>query len=138
MNLDVASATHAGRIRSQNEDCIAVDAEAGVAVLADGMGGHNAGEVASRMAVEVASANLKSYRARGRRIDADQWEALVEAQIAAANSAIFEAAAGHRQYRGMGTTLVVAVWHERGVSYGHIGDSRLYRLRSGALAQLTR
>ena len=138
MNLELATATHPGRIRSQNEDCIAVDSEAGVAVLADGMGGHNAGEVASRMAVDVVSANLKPHCARAQSFDAAQWEALVEAQIAAANSAIFEAAAGHRQYQGMGTTLVVAVWHERGVSYGHIGDSRLYLLRNGALAQLTR
>lgn len=138
MNLDLATATHPGRVRSQNEDCVAADAEARVAVLADGMGGHNAGEVASRMAVDLVSSSLKSHRAEAPAADAAQWETLVAAQIAAANSAVFAAAAGHRQYEGMGTTLVVVLWHERGVSYGHVGDSRLYLLRDGMLGQLTR
>lgn len=138
MNLDLATATHPGRVRSHNEDCIAADADAGVAVLADGMGGHNAGEVASRMAVELVAANAKAERDRACGLDAAHWEAVVEAQIAAANAAIFDAAGGHRQYEGMGTTLVVALWHDGGVSYGHIGDSRLYLLRNGALEQLTR
>jgi PPM family protein phosphatase len=136
--LDIACATHPGRVRSQNEDCIAADDLAALAVLADGMGGHNAGEVASRIAVDVVRSGLQAYRAGGAPLDGPTAEALIAKQIAAANATILEAARARVQYAGMGTTLVAAVWHEYGVSFGHVGDSRLYRLRRGTLQRLTR
>lgn len=136
--LEVAAVTHPGKARPQNEDCIAADARAGLAVLADGMGGHNAGEVASRMAVELVASQLSQQRAQGAPLDAPRAEALIAAQVAAANATLLEAARAEPEYRGMGTTLVVAVWHDHGVSYGHVGDSRLYLLRRGELRRLTR
>ena len=131
----MAALTHPGRVRSHNEDCVAADANARVAVLADGMGGHNAGEVASRMAVELVISELTRHPEP---LDATRAEALIAAQIAHANSAVLQAAAARRDYYGMGTTLVVLVWHDDGISFGHVGDSRLYVLRGGELQQLTR
>lgn len=135
--LQVAAITHPGKARPQNEDCIAADAR-GYAVLADGMGGHNAGEVASRMAVELVATRISDYLARAPVHDAVGAEALVAEQIARANSTLFNSAAAEPEYRGMGTTLVVALWRGRSVTYGHVGDSRLYRLRRGELNRLTR
>ena len=136
--LEVATATDAGRVRSHNEDFIAGEAAAGLAVLADGMGGHNAGEVASRMAVELVSSKLKAHRDEGGVLDAARAEALIASQVASANWALLEAARKDPEYHGMGTTLVVALWHAEGVTYGHVGDSRLYLLRDNNLQQLTR
>jgi PPM family protein phosphatase len=136
--LEVAAITHPGKARPQNEDCVAVDPGAGLAVLADGMGGHNAGEVASRMAVELVTARLAEHVARETLHDKAQAEALVAASMAIANSRLLEAADTQAEYRGMGTTLVVALWHARGVTCAHVGDSRLYRLRHGELLRLTR
>ncbi|HYC49404.1 MAG TPA: Stp1/IreP family PP2C-type Ser/Thr phosphatase [Burkholderiales bacterium] len=137
ITLETASASHPGRVRGHNEDSISVDAHARLAVLADGMGGHNAGEVASRMAADAVSSALTDRRTGGR-LERAQAEALVASQVAAANSAVFQAARAERRYDGMGTTLVVALWHEAGVTYAHVGDSRLYLLRGGELRQLTR
>lgn len=136
--LDVAAVTHPGRVRSHNEDWITADAYAGCAVLADGMGGHKAGEVASRMAVDLVMAGIKSSREGREKLDAARAERLIAAQVAAANTGILEAALSDRRYDGMGTTIVVVLWHEDGVTWGHVGDSRLYLLRRGELRQLTR
>lgn len=136
--LEVAAITHPGKVRPQNEDCIAADARAGLAVLADGMGGHNAGEVASRMAVELVSSRIAQRLTLQDVHDAARAEALIAAQMAIANSTLLDAAAGRAEYRGMGTTLVVALWHSEGVTCGHVGDSRLYRLRDRDLRRLTR
>ena len=136
--LDVAAATDAGRVRALNEDYVAGDAAAGFAVLADGMGGHNAGEVASRMAAELVIAGVRSASRRNGTLDAALAETLVASQVAAANAGVFEAAQAERRYDGMGTTLVVVLWHAAGVTWGHVGDSRLYLMRRGELRQLTR
>lgn len=137
--LEMAAATDRGRIRSHNEDAMIAAPHLGYAVLADGLGGYQAGEVASRTAVDVVSATLESVlREDGadRLSDADAT-ALVAHAIAAANSAVFEAARSRVEQSGMGTTLVVALWRRRALVAGHVGDSRLYRLRSDALRQLT-
>ena len=136
--LEVAAMTHPGKARLENEDCIAADPRVGLAVLADGMGGHNAGEVASRMAVELAQTELAVRLDAGRPLAAAGAEGLIAAYLARANTDLLAAARANPEYRGMGTTLVVAVWHAAGVSFGHVGDSRLYRLRGGALRLLTR
>ena len=139
--LEVATATHSGMVRSHNEDSITADAAYGLAVLADGMGGYNAGEVASGIAVELIKVELKKALADSKnseRLDGASVERLIADHGARANTAIYQAAQSHPQYAGMGTTLVVALWHDNRMAVGHIGDSRLYRWRSGALEQVTR
>jgi PPM family protein phosphatase len=138
--LEVATATHPGMVRSHNEDSIAAEAEIGLAVLADGMGGYNAGEVASGIAVELIRTEVKKALSNKNPEDLDSGSAeqLLTEHSGRANAAIFHASQSQPQYSGMGTTLVVALWHDNQISVGHIGDSRLYRLRGGKLDQVTR
>lgn len=138
--LEVAIATHPGMVRSHNEDSIAADAEIGLAVLADGMGGYNAGEVASGIAVEMIRTEMKKSLSKKNpeELNGRDAEQLIEKHATRANIAIYQASQSQPQYSGMGTTLVVALWHDNQISVGHIGDSRLYRLRGGALEQITR
>ena len=132
-------ATDTGRARSNNEDAVALEEGAALAVLADGMGGYNAGEVASGMATAFIKTELGRWlhEAAGNATDADVRRAL-DICVDNANRAIFNAANSNPQYAGMGTTLVVAVFREHRLLMGHVGDSRGYRLRSGKLTQITR
>ncbi len=125
--------SHPGQVRGENEDCIATRPELGLAILADGMGGHQAGEVASRMAIDIIADNVAGALAQE-----DDARGSIAAAIQAANSAIHEAAKTHSEYRGMGSTVVVAVFRGDRLYVGHVGDSRLYRFRHGALEQLTK
>jgi len=137
--IEIATATHSGMVRSHNEDSIAADAAAGLAVLADGMGGYNAGEVASGIAVAMISAEIrKALAGIDGALDVATAERLIGEHAVRANRAIFQAAQNQSQYAGMGTTLVVALWHDNSLVVGHIGDSRLYRFRDGKLEQMTR
>lgn len=138
--FDIASATDVGRLRAHNEDSIAADASLGVAVLADGMGGYNAGEVASGIAVAMVPAEMKELAARNALAglaDADV-EKVVEDLASRVNTSIYTAAQSQSQYAGMGTTLVIAYWHGNRVAIGHLGDSRCYRIRSEGIEPLTR
>lgn len=135
--LDMASATHPGRVRTHNEDCVAFDAAAGFALLADGMGGHNAGEIASSMAVARVRSEITQHRGAAV-ADSTCAESLIAQHVGAANAAVFNAALSDPALQGMGTTLVVVLWQGRRMSVGHVGDSRLYRLRERSLEQLTR
>ncbi|HSV18204.1 MAG TPA: Stp1/IreP family PP2C-type Ser/Thr phosphatase [Casimicrobiaceae bacterium] len=142
--LDVASLSHPGMVRSHNEDTVFVDGGAGLAVLADGMGGYNAGEVASGIAVDVVSNGLLPELGSGRELSKIDVQSglthaalLLQQQIAEANKGIYEAAQTRPECAGMGTTIVAAVFHGARVSIGHIGDSRLYRLRGEKFEQLT-
>jgi PPM family protein phosphatase len=142
--LDVANRSHPGMVRAHNEDAVFVDS-AGLAVLADGMGGYNAGEVASGIAVSVIKEGLLPELASGRdlsKVDVHTGlthaALLLQQQIAAANKGIYEAAQNRPECAGMGTTVVAAVFHGTRVSIAHIGDSRCYRLRGGRFEQLTR
>jgi serine/threonine protein phosphatase PrpC len=134
--VELAAVTHRGRVRARNEDFVAAHAELGLAVLADGMGGHNAGDVASRLAVETIVEGI-ALASRGAPATADA-QSLISEHIERANAQIQAAASARGEYTGMGTTIVVALWHDGAISFGHVGDSRLYRLRSGELQQLTR
>lgn len=138
--LEVATATHSGKVRSHNEDSIGADKEVGLAVLADGMGGYNAGEVASGIAVELIKSELRKALAGKKPEDLNgrNAEELIAEHATRANAAIYQAAQSQPQYSGMGTTLVVALWHDNQISVAHVGDSRLYRLRAGKLEQITR
>jgi protein phosphatase len=142
--LDVASLSHPGMVRAHNEDAVFVDGDAGLAVLADGMGGYSAGEVASGIAVNVVSTGLMPELRSGRELSKVDVQSglthaalLLSQQIASANKGIYEAAQARPECAGMGTTIVAAVFHANRVSIGHIGDSRCYRLRGEKFEQLT-
>lgn len=128
--VEYAWRTDIGRVRARNEDSVAVDAGSGLLVVADGMGGHNAGDVASRMAIEGVIGAMQ-----GSTGEAD--DRLVAA-VRQANQAIYDAAGEDYERSGMGTT-VVAVWlRPTRLVVAHVGDSRLYRLRDGVIETLTR
>jgi len=131
-------------VRQHNEDALFVDGKAGLALLADGMGGYSAGEVASGIAVNVVSSGmlpeLKSDRELSK-VDIatglTHAALLLQQKIAAANKGIYEAAQARPECAGMGTTIVGVVFCGNRVSIGHIGDSRCYRLRGEKFEQLT-
>jgi len=142
--LEVASATDPGMVRSNNEDSIASDASKGFVVLADGMGGYNAGEVASGMATTVITTELQGLLDKRPAYAVDEGtgktfaEQILREQIAKANGSIYQASQSQPQYAGMGTTLVVALFYDNRLSVAHIGDSRLYRQRGDEFKQVTK
>ncbi len=141
--LDIVTRSNPGMVRSNNEDAVMANPARGFAVLADGMGGYNAGEVASGMATALLGAELeKTFLAREpSSIDASGKSCAhlaLETEMARVNGTIYQVAQSQPQYAGMGTTLVVAVFHDNRVTVGHIGDSRLYRLRGEDFQQITR
>ena len=138
MTLEFFSATDTGRARTNNEDSVAVHETAQLLALADGMGGYNAGEVASGMATSFIKTELGRWlqEASANASDGDVRRAM-DICVDNANRAIFNAANSNPQYAGMGTTLVVAVFRDGRVLLGHVGDSRGYRLRGGRLTQVT-
>jgi serine/threonine protein phosphatase PrpC len=137
--IEAAGLTDVGSVRQYNEDSIVFDADNGVMIVADGMGGHRAGEVASRMATESLVCALREYIAEfGSADDHDAPRLTVEQSIIRANADIFAAAQAQATYFGMGTTLALAVFYERRVTLAHVGDSRIYRLRFNRLQLLTR
>ena len=142
VELEFAFKTDTGRVRSHNEDAIAISEECGFAILADGMGGYNAGEVASSIATSVLKTSMEAW------LRSNQWDAwfhrnrrvhqLLADSIAGTNTAIIEAARAEPDYAGMGTTLAVALFYYDKLSIAHVGDSRIYRIRYGEIAQLTK
>jgi protein phosphatase len=139
MTIELFAAVDPGRARSNNEDSVATDDGVALAVLADGMGGYNAGEVASSMATSFIRTELGRWlrEASKQASDAEVRRAM-DICVDNANRAIFNASTSNPQYAGMGTTLVVAVFRDDRVLLGHVGDSRCYRLRAGKLQQVTR
>jgi PPM family protein phosphatase len=139
MNFEFFHAVDKGRTRANNEDSIAIDESHALAVLADGMGGYNAGEVASGMATTFICTELGRWLAEtGDRANDQDIRRAMEICVDNANRAIFNAANANPMYAGMGTTLVVAVFRSGQLRLGHVGDSRAYRFRAGQLAQITR
>ena len=131
--------TDTGRARDNNEDSVAVDEATRLAVLADGMGGYNAGEIASGMATAFIKSELSRWLVEvGAVARTREVRRAMEICVDSANLSIFNAANSNTQYAGMGTTLVVAAFRDDGLVLGHIGDSRCYRLRAGNLLQITR
>lgn len=131
--------TDPGLARGNNEDAVVLDEHYPIALLADGMGGYNAGEVASGMATTFIKSELVRWLAvSGQHANVSQIEAFLAACVKKANMSILNAAISNPQYAGMGTTLVAAVFHGDQLVLAHVGDSRCYRLRLGILAQLTK
>jgi protein phosphatase len=139
MTIELFAAVDPGRARSNNEDSVALDDAVSLAVLADGMGGYNAGEVASNMATSFIRTELGRWlREAGVQATDAEVRRAMDICVDNANRAIFNAANANPQYAGMGTTLVVAVFRDQRLLVGHVGDSRCYRLRGGRLQQITR
>ena len=130
--LEIASLTDPGRVRALNEDALAVDAESGFAVVSDGMGGHRAGDVASRLALESV---VEQLRLPSR---APSPLKFAEQTIVAANFSVLSAARANAGCKGMGATLAMVFMHGQRAILAHVGDSRIYRLRNGTLELLTR
>lgn len=141
--LEIVRLTDVGLYREHNEDTIASDDAMGFIVLADGMGGYKAGEVASEIAVLSITAELKEalVKQRSGKVDLALGQK-VEAQliidaVKSANEVIYRVSQTQPQCAGMGTTLVVGLFTNNKLLVGHIGDSRMYRLRNQVLSQIT-
>jgi len=129
--------SHVGRVRSINEDYGWVGQLQGglsAAIVADGMGGHLAGEIASGLAVESLVQSLREWRED---LSAKESEDRMREMIRKANEVVFNTASLNNRYRNMGTTVVVALLNEKEGIIGHIGDSRAYRIRGGQLSLIT-
>ena len=139
MMYEICTLTDPGLVRKNNEDALAFDADIGLCLLADGMGGYNAGEIASSMAVAFIDSELGRWlKERGRQATARDVRRAMEICVENANHSIFNAAHSNRQYAGMGTTLVVGVFQDSRLMLGHIGESRCYRLRGSELQQISK
>ena len=140
--IEFAAQTDVGQVRDHNEDYISCAEQLGVAVLADGMGGLNAGEVASSMD------DLVAYREGRSDLEAalaeeDGFELTLDARVVKyaiekTNGTVFHVSQTQPQCRGMGTTIVASLFHDNKLSVGHIGDSRMYRFRDDKLEQITK
>lgn len=141
--LEIAGVTDVGQKRDHNEDSIGSDASLGLAILADGMGGYRAGEVASAIAVnmmtEVVRSGLRELTPG--QVDEESGYSketlLMRAAVEKANETIFQTAESQPQCQGMGTTVVATMFYDDRMTVAHVGDSRLYRLRDDNLQQLT-
>jgi serine/threonine protein phosphatase PrpC len=139
MIIQIVAETDAGKARSNNEDALAFDEVNGLCILADGMGGHNAGQVASGMAAAFIDSEMRAWLSRPQFTPSRaELETQLNRCIMQANEAIFNMAKSNRQYGGMGTTLVTGVFLGDALLLGHLGDSRCYRLRDNELRQITR
>ena len=148
MRLQCAGLSDTGMMRDHNEDSFLVSQSESFVIVADGMGGHQSGEVASGMAIKVISEYYDKTKDQQEPIELPNWpvgkrkpssreERRLIASIMRANSAINEAAGTNEKYSGMGTTAVGAYFVEEGVIIAHVGDSRCYRFRKGVVQQIT-
>jgi len=142
LTLRIAGATDVGRVRDHNEDSFAIAERHRLFLVADGMGGHDLGEVASKIAVDAIVGYYDRTAAQAAASTAEAGQALAAASrrlvagIQVANQVIFELS--RRQRRTMGTTIVAAQLAERTMCIAHVGDSRAYLVRDGSIARLTR
>jgi len=141
--IKFAELTDTGKVRDHNEDAIGLNSDMGLLVLADGMGGYQAGEVASSIAVQTITDMALEGATREERDDIDPHTGLMRQTIvlrdavARANKIIFQTAQSQTHCEGMGTTLVAAMFYDNKISIAHVGDSRAYRLRNNQFEQLT-
>jgi protein phosphatase len=135
--------TDKGFVRQNNEDNYYLDVSSGLLVVADGMGGHASGEVASKMAVDVIRDYFKNVQ-EGRfpvvgtyREDCSEMTNRIGSAVHLANMAVYEAAKSDSKLQGMGTTVAAVLIHGNKLSIAHVGDSRVYLVRAGDIEQLT-
>ncbi|MEO6422095.1 MAG: Stp1/IreP family PP2C-type Ser/Thr phosphatase [Candidatus Nitrotoga sp.] len=141
--LEIVGQTHPGVVRTHNEDSVAYDASSGLVVLADGMGGHNAGEIASGITVSLITTEIKhdleSMRPEDRGEGGeDVGVMLLREKVQKANASIYNASQCQSQYSGMGTTVVAGLFYDNRLAVAHVGDSRMYRLRGEVFEAITR
>lgn len=145
MDINVATHTDVGRVRTNNEDYFFADQDLGLYIVCDGMGGHSAGEVASKMSCEIiqreiskAQKQREKFLSSGKPADIKTLSKTVEAAIHTACKEVFKKAGKTPELAGMGTTctVVLLAGHGKGVM-GHVGDSRLYVYRNGTVHQLS-
>lgn len=136
--LQIVRMTHPGLVREHNEDVVASDADIGLLLLADGMGGYQAGEVASDIATSTVMSSMQAAMqhapAGGQKRRLREY---LETAVARANQAVYNVGMAVPECHGMGTTLVAGLFDNNQLMVAHIGDSRLYRWRAGELALLT-
>jgi len=143
MRIRYAAASDRGRARPNNEDAFIADPALGIFAVADGMGGHAAGEVASRMAVDSLQEAIRSAGKEKETFSEDLTTVpsspanfLIHG-IRMANQKIYKSSLEKIEYRGMGTTLVAVYFFNSSSIVAHVGDSRLYRLRGQTIEQMT-
>jgi serine/threonine protein phosphatase PrpC len=135
--------TDTGKVREHNEDTIAFDPDIGLLVLADGMGGYNAGEVASGIAVKTIvnlvreSVEREDLRVPDQATGMSRASIILRDAIHRANKIIYQTARAQPQCEGMGTTVVSALMFDNKIAVAHVGDSRMYRLRNDKFEQVT-
>lgn len=138
LKLGVYGLTDVGLSREHNEDSISWDIDLGLILLADGMGGHNAGEIASEMAVTaIRDALLDVLTPDMLETKLIKCDEAVREAVIYANEEIHEQANKNIEYTGMGTTVVLTLFYDDKITYAHVGDSRIYRFRNAELTQLT-
>jgi protein phosphatase len=141
--IDFTELTNTGRVREHNEDAIGSIGEIGLMVLADGMGGYNAGEVASGIAVQTVTELAAEGATREERHDIDPHSGMMRQSIVLrdaiyrSNKIIYQTAQSQTNCEGMGTTIVACMFYDNKISIAHVGDSRAYRLRGEQLQQIT-
>ena len=144
LGLRIGSGTDPGKVRTHNEDALYTDSDRSLVVVADGMGGHKAGDVASKMTVQTVA---EAFATTGdERTQTGRWrifqrkqtvrDRLVDA-IKRANRVVLDTARRRPECKGMGTTVVAACLDDGTLYFAHVGDSRLYRMRDGELEQLS-
>ena len=139
MFLTIGGKTDPGRVRAGNEDFIYFSPRIGLAVVADGMGGHAAGETASRLAVGVLRDHYSRDPLETKTVDSSRSRATnrLGDAVGRANRRVFEASQKAAELQGMGTTIAAAALNGNQLSFAHVGDSRIYLVRSGSITQLT-
>jgi protein phosphatase len=146
LTLKITGKTDQGRKRSKNEDTFLVDNDLMLMIVADGMGGHASGEVASQLATQLCAEQLKRSLQTGhvpvfhhvpRKTDLDPRTLTLGDCVKFSNEAVYEAAQANPANHNMGTTLVAALWLDDKLAIAHVGDSRLYLVRDGKLLQIT-
>lgn len=141
--IELVELTDVGKVREHNEDAVGSDLDLGLLVLADGMGGYNAGEVASSMAVKTTVRMVREGLKREKRGEIDQSTGLrrqsivLRDAILRANKIIYQTSKSQPHCEGMGTTIVACLFYDNQVSIAHVGDSRVYRLRGRDFSQIT-
>ena len=137
MKLRAFGLTDVGRRRETNEDDFLIEPARGVYAVADGMGGHAAGEIASRLAIDTLREVLRRDPAANNGISVDEAVDGLRGAVVEANRRICDSIRLHEERRGMGTTVVALVHAGREAIVGHVGDSRLYLLRGRELLRMT-
>lgn len=141
--LELASNSDVGRKRAHNEDSSAIDASLGLLIIADGMGGYRAGEVASAVAISTIMQHIRRRlpQLKPQQIDPEtgfSLESIIARDaIREANYDVYRAAQDHAKYEGMGTTALLVLFYDNHFTVAHVGDSRLYRVREGRLDKIT-